>query len=184
LLALAILFLMLAGGYLLIVTPVLDLYAQREAMLDDRQVLAPRLNAAVEQLPALRARLAEVKATASTHNITLDGASDTIASANLQSRIEELATSAGVTIGSTQGVTTENRGSYRWIGLHFVISGEYEPIIKLLSVIESTTPPLVLSNLQLHSALRARAEGMSARLDAGFEVYGLRGTGSSVVLSQ
>ena len=175
---------MLAGVYVLIVAPVLDLYAQREAMLDNRQVLAPHLNAAVEQLPALRARLAEARAAASTHNITLDGASDAIASASLQSRIEELAASAGVTIGSTQGVTTENRGSYRWIGLHFVIGGEYEAIIKLLSAIESATPPLVLGNLQLHNAPRARAEAMGVRLDAGFEVYALRGTGSSVVSKQ
>src|SRR5207249_7666098 len=58
LLALAILCLVLAGIYLLMIAPVLDMYAQREAMLADRQILLPRLSAAAEQLPSLRARLA------------------------------------------------------------------------------------------------------------------------------
>ena len=117
-------------------------------------------------------------------------ASDPIASANLQSRIEELAASAGVTIGSAEGLAVENRGGYRRIGLRFVISGQYEPIVKLLSAIETTVPPLVLSNLQLrgsnlqlHGAARP-AEASIARLDAGFEIYGFRSTDPSPVSKQ
>ena len=189
-LALAILCLVLAGIYLLMIAPVLDMYAQREAMLADRQILLPRLSAAAEQLPSLRARLIEMKADASTRKVTLDGASDPIASANLQSRIEELAASAGVTIGSAEGLAVENRGGYRRIGLRFVISGQYEPIVKLLSAIETTVPPLVLSNLQLrgsnlqlHGAARP-AEPSIARLDAGFEIYGFRSTDPSPVSKQ
>ena len=93
--------LVLALGYVLIVSPLLELYRQREAMLADKRTLAPRLNAAAAELPVLRARLAEVQAAASTRKITLDGKSDAIASANLQTRIEELAASTSVTIGST-----------------------------------------------------------------------------------
>jgi type II secretory pathway component PulM len=46
LLALAILCLVLGGVYLLLVSPILDLYSQREATLADRRMLAPRLSAA------------------------------------------------------------------------------------------------------------------------------------------
>src|ERR1700682_3475217 len=50
-LALAILCLALGGVYLLLVSPVLDLYSQREATLADRRMLAPRLSAAAAELP-------------------------------------------------------------------------------------------------------------------------------------
>jgi hypothetical protein len=72
LLALAILCLVLGGVYLLLVSPILDLYSQREATLADRRMLAPRLSAAAAVLPELRARLAELQASATTRNIALD----------------------------------------------------------------------------------------------------------------
>ena len=95
--ALAILLLALGTAYLLIVAPVLDFYGQRQAVLADRQILAPRLSAAAAELPALRARLAELQSAVAKRKITLDGASDSIAAANLQTRVEELAAAAGTT---------------------------------------------------------------------------------------
>jgi general secretion pathway protein M len=184
LLALAILCLVLGGVYLLLISPVIDLYSEREATLADRRMLAPRLSAAAAELPELRARLAELQAAATTRDIVIDGASDAIAAANLQSRIEELASSAGVTIGSTEGLAAENRGGYRRIGLRLAISGDYDGIIKLLAAIETTAPPLVLSNVQFHGVLRPTAQAQSSRLDAGFEVYGFRRTDAPVAVKQ
>ena len=184
LLALAILCLVLGGIYLLLVSPILDLYSQREATLTDRRMLAPRLSAAAAELPELRARLAELQVAATTRDIVIDGASDAIAAANLQSRIEELASSAGVTIGSTEGLAAENRGGYRRIGLRLAISGDYDGIIKLLAAIETAAPPLVLSNVQFHGVLRPTAQAQSSRLDAGLEVYGFRRTDAPVAVKQ
>ena len=109
---------MLAGVYLLVVAPLLDLYAERAAAVETRRMLLPRLErrrrtncpgcAPVPPSCAPRRR---------THKITLEGASDAIAAAALQSHIEELAASAGATIGSTESLPTETRGAYRRIGL-------------------------------------------------------------------
>jgi len=184
LLALGILFLVLGGVYLLLVSPILDLYSQREATLADRRMLAPRLNAAAAELPELRARLAELQAAATTRKIALDGASDAIAAANLQSRIEELASSAGVTIGSTEGLAAENRGGYRRIGLRLAVTGDYDAMIKLLGAIETAAPPLILSNLQFHGMARPTGQAQSSRLDVGFEVYGFRRTDTPVAVKQ
>ena len=145
---------MLATGYLLVIAPVLDLYAQRKARIADEEMLLPRLSVAAEQLPALRAAVAEAKAVASTRKIALDGASDAIAAANLQSHLEELAAAAGVEIGSSEGRAPENRGAYRRIGLRLAVSGEYEAVVKLLSAIETAAPPLIIANLQLHGGTR------------------------------
>ena len=83
----------IGSAYLLIAVPLQDFYRERQAMLEDRGELASRLAAAAKQLPGLRLRLTELRATASTSKVTLDGANDAIASANLQSRVVALATS-------------------------------------------------------------------------------------------
>jgi len=173
----------LAAAYLLIVKPLLDFYSQKAEILVERQELVRRLAVAAEQLPDLRAQLVELKSTANARKITIDGASDAIASANLQSRIGELAASTGVTIGSTEALTVENRGGYRRIGLRLALSAEYESIMRLLGAIQTVAPPLVISNLQLHGVLRANGEP-STRLEVAFEVYGFRSTDTSVGLKQ
>jgi general secretion pathway protein M len=162
------------GGVYLIVDLVLDLYRGSDTMLANRRMLAARLSAAAAELPGLRARLAELQGAASTHGIILDGASDAIASANLQSRIEEQAASAGVTIGSTEGLAAENRGGYRRIGLRLAISGEYDAILELLGAIESATPPLVIDTVQIRGILRRPGGVPTSALDARVDVYGFR----------
>jgi general secretion pathway protein M len=184
LLAVGILVIAVVAGCLFVVAPLLDFYNQREAAIADHRMLLPRLRTAAQQLPELRANLAELQKVASTRKITLEGNSDAIASANLQSRIEELAASAGVTIGRSEAVSAETRSPYRRIGLRVAVSGEYDGILKLVGAIETAAPPLVVANLQIHGTLRPvnpiAAPQIPTRLDAVFEVYGFRSPEASV----
>jgi general secretion pathway protein M len=184
-LALTLLLGVLGIGYLVAAIPVLELYAEREATLEQRRLLEPRLRAAADEVPALRARLAELQASASNRKIMIEGGSDAIASANLQSLIDELAVSAGITVASTEGLAPDNKGPYRRIGLRIAVNGEYDNLLALLAAIEKTTPPLVVDNLQIRARLQALAmlqapnaarlpAAAATRLDAGFEVYGFR----------
>lgn len=184
LLALGLVFAALAGGYFLAVSPLADLHAQREAALEDSRILLPRLQAAAAALPALRAQVAELRAAARTRKVTLDGASDAIASANLQSRIEGFAASVGATIGSTESLPAEARDGYRRIGLRFALNGPYATLVQLLAKLEAAAPPLVVDNLQIHGVLRRpglpAAAGLDLGLDAGVDVYGFRTDEKSV----
>jgi general secretion pathway protein M len=109
----------------------------------------------------------------------LAGANDAIAAADLESRIDALASSVGATIGSTEALPAETRGGYRRIGLRLALSGSYETLIKLIARIEESTPPLIVDNLQIHGVLRRpglpSGSGEDAALDAGFDVFGFRG---------
>jgi general secretion pathway protein M len=180
LLALSLLFVALGGVYFLVVSPLLGLYGERGAVLENRRMLLPRLRAAADELPALRARVEQLRAAAGTRKITLEGASDAIAAATLQSRIEELAASAGATIGSTESLPAEARSGYRRIGLRYVLSGSYETLVKLLAKLQSATPPLVIDNLHIHGVLRRPGTPASAGLDAGLDVYAYRDGEKSV----
>jgi general secretion pathway protein M len=174
LLALALLLAALGAIYLFAAAPLLELYAERSAAVENARLLVPRLKAAADELPALRGRAAELRATASTHKVTLDGSSDAIASANLQSHIAELAASAGVTIGSTESLPAEMRGGYRRIGLRYALSGPYETLVKFLARLDAATPPLVVDNLSIHGVMRRPGTPAASALDAGLDVYGFR----------
>jgi general secretion pathway protein M len=184
LLALGLVLVTLGGLYFLAAAPLLDLYVERRAQLEDSRMLLPRLRAAAAALPELRARVAELRAAAHTRKVTLDGASDAIASANLQSRIEGFAASVGAAIGSTESLPPETRDGYRRIGLRFALNGPYETLVKLLAKLEAATPPLVVDNLQVHGVLRRpglpSSAGVEPGLDAGLDVYGFRTAGKSV----
>src|SRR5205814_9415821 len=127
-------------------------YAPGKGRDAGRRMLAPGFSDAAERVPALGAAVTEAKAIAGTRKIGLDGASDAIAAANLQSHLEERAAAASVEIGSSEGRAPENRGAYRRIGLRLAVSGEYESVVKLLSAIETAAPPLIIANPQLHGA--------------------------------
>jgi general secretion pathway protein M len=173
-LALAILGALIGLVYLATISPLIDLYRTREVTLTERQLLIPRLLRVTAEVPTLRARLAELQATGTTRDVALDGASDALASANLQSRIEQLATANGVTITSTEAIPAEDRGPYRRIGLRLTVSGKYEAIVKLLAAVEEAQPPIVVGNLQMHGLFRAIEVRTNHALDTRFEVYGLR----------
>lgn len=174
LLAVSLLVVALGGVYLVVIAPLLDLYAERAAVLEDQRMLLPRLRAAAAELPGLRARIEQLRATAGTRKITLEGASDALAAAALQSRIEEFAASVGATIGSTESLPVEPRSGYRRIGLRYVLSGPYETLVKFLAKLEAATPPLVIDNLHIHGVLRRPGTPAAAGLDAGLDVYAFR----------
>jgi general secretion pathway protein M len=140
----------------------------------------PRLKAAADELPELRARVADLRTTAGTAKVTLEGSSDAIASANLQSHIAELAASVGVTVGSTESLPVETRGGYRRIGLRYTLSGPYETLLTFVAKLEAATPPLVVENLHIHGVLRRPGTPAASALDAGLDVYGFRDNDKTV----
>ena len=173
--ALTLLGVVLGGLYLLVAAPLLDFYAQRRDTLEQERMLLPHLEAAAATAPGLRQRLAALNTAARARNVTMGGASDAMASADLQSRIEALAAQAGATIGSTENIPVQTQDGYRRIGLRLVLNGSYETLVKLFATLETATPPLIIDNLQIHGVLRRPGMPERAALDAALEVYGFRG---------
>jgi hypothetical protein len=170
LLALLLLLVALGGIYLVAAGPLLDFYAERAAAMENARMLVLRLKTVTDELPGLRARVAELRASAGTHKLTLEGSSDAIVSANLQSHIAEISASVGVSIGSTESLPVEVRGGYRCIGLRYALSGPYETLVKFLARLEAATPPLVIDNLQIHAVLRRPDTPAAGGLDAGLDL--------------
>jgi Tfp pilus assembly protein PilO len=173
LLALGLALAALAAIYVLIALPMENLYAAQAERAETQRSLLLKLNAVANELPQLRSQVSELRAGVDSRRLTLGGASDAIAAAALQGHIEELATGAGVTIGSTEGLPTEAEGAYRRLGLRVVLSGSDAALMKLLAALEAATPPVVIDNLQIHGMQR-RIGMPQAALDATLDVFGFR----------
>ena len=173
LLALGLALAALAAIYVLIALPMENLYAAQAERAEMQRSLLLKLNAVANELPQLRSQVSELRAGVDSRRLTLGGASDAIAAAALQGHIEELATGAGVTIGSTEGLPTEAEGAYRRLGLRVVLSGSDAALMKLLAALEAATPPVVIDNLQIHGMQR-RIGMPQAALDATLDVFGFR----------
>jgi general secretion pathway protein M len=173
-LALGLLLVALAAVYSVVAVPLLDLYADNAAQAERRRALVAKLAAIAGELPALRARVAQLRTASASSKLTLEGGSDAIAAAALQGRIKTLATTAGVTIGSTESLPSEMQDGYRRLGLRLVLNGSYEGVVKLLAEIETTTPPLLVDNLQMRSFQRRPGGTPVSTIDASFDVYGFR----------
>jgi Tfp pilus assembly protein PilO len=182
--ALSLLFALIGLVYVALVIPLTDLYRSGEAALADRRLLVPKLEQLAAEVPSLRARLAALQSSGTGDEVALDGASDALASANLQSRLEQLAAANGVTIASTEAIAAEDRGPYRRIGLRVAVNGNYAAVIKLLAAIEEARPPLIPANLQIHGLFRAVAARTNYPLESRFEVYGLRVGGTKSTTPQ
>lgn len=180
-LALAILCVLIGLIYVALVVPLTELYRSDEGAFADRQLLVSKLQHLAAEVPSLRARLTALQSSGRSNDITLDGASDALASANLQSRLEQLAAANGVTIASTEAIAGEDRGPYRRIGLRVAVNGDYEAVVKLLAAIQEATPQLIPANLQIHGLFRAVAIRATYPLESRFEVYALRVGGTKPV---
>lgn len=173
-LAVALALAVLAALYLLVAAPLIGLYAERQGMIETRLLLLPRLQATAAELPVLHADITRLSTDRRARQLTLDGATDALASASLESRLDAFARSVGATIGSTEMLPTAPRGPYRRIGLRVILTGTYETLVKWLAKLATAQPPLIVDNLQLHGLLAQPGMRTAATIDAGIDVYGFR----------
>jgi general secretion pathway protein M len=173
-LALALTFAVVFTAYGLVVSPLLSLYSDRSLMLANRASLRDKIVAAAAELPQVRARANALSATPDVQQTTLEGNSDPVAMANLQSRVEELAAWAGASITSTETLPAEARDYYRRIGLRVVVNGSFPSLVTFFSGLETSTTPVVVDNLQLHTVQSRAGSNQVSRLDATVDVYGFR----------
>ena len=135
------------------------------AAIEDGRELLGRLEASlVSRPPAEGAEGAPEPAPA---EIFIEGPSEAIALAGLQSRLSALAESHGLRLQSATGLPARDEGPLRLIGLHIESSGAIESVLRLVHGLETERPVLILEAMRLS---RTIAEG-PARIDASMDVW-------------
>lgn len=89
----------------------------------------------------------------------LQGASEAVIRANLQSRLTAIASAHGIKILSVGNTPIRQRGNVRYAGLRADFSGTNEAVHATLFDIETSKPYLVIRNASIRSTLSSQVTG-------------------------
>ena len=168
--------------YLLIVSPVLDFYGEREELLDQRLATAGRYEALARQLPALRAADKKWRDQEG-GELLLEGSSDTLASASLQTTVKGLVEEAGAKLSSSEVLQPASDGGFRRVGIRVVFSGNLKLVTAVLKGVETSRPILSVGDFSLRTGGAAgsgdsddesASAGSGDALSVTLDVYGFR----------
>lgn len=173
--ALGLTFAVMGLIWLGIVQPVIDSYGEGADTLERRTALAQRMGDVADSLPLLQSQAKASAAVGPPVNATLDGNTDSLAGANLQSLVEGMASAAGAHLTSTEALPAEAVGDYRRIALRVSVDATWAVLIRLLQAVEHATPHMFIDDLQLHAQPTA-ARTRELPLDISFTVLAFRPT--------
>jgi general secretion pathway protein M len=165
---------------LLIISPVLAFYGDRADQLDQRTAMARRYEALARDLPALRAADQKWRDQAG-GELLLDGSSDALAAAALQTAVKAIVEEAGGKLSSSEVLAPTTDGSFRRVGIRVMFSGDLKLVAGVLRGMETSRPILSVGDFSLHNGSGGAAaaddsddagggDGLAATLD----VYGFR----------
>lgn len=170
-LAVLLLVVVLAALWAGIAVPLTDWFADRSNSIDRQTTLARRMAQIAADLPALRNAAATTQAAAPV--AVLDGASDSVAGAALQQRLQQIGTSLGATLSSTEVLAGEPVGAYRRIGVRLAVGARWPVIVRLLEAIADNTPRLLVNDLQIQ-AMRSVVADSDPAINVTMVVFGFR----------
>ncbi len=173
-LALGLTVLVLGLTWLTLALPLIEWHAERAIRLEGRAALVRRMEVLVASLPVLEGRLtAPAGNGVAAAGAILPGATDAIAGADLQQRVQAMAARTGLTLASTEMLPTTAAGGYRRIGLRIAATATWPVLVELLRSISVTSPRMLVDDLQV------RGPGMVVKEEPGlqisFTVYAFRG---------
>lgn len=169
LLALGMLAIGLMLAWLLVLGPLWDWYAVRAQALDLQRATVSRMDRLAASLPALRRAAAAASPGPSQ---LIGGATDAVASANLQDMLQQTATAMGANIASAENVSAAAAGRYRRIGLHVDVSAPFATLVQFIARLEHATPAIVIDGLHLRKSEDDGAS--SATMECDMVVYAFR----------
>ncbi len=172
-LAIAITLLAVFIGWLGIVAPLLDAYDDRAETLRQQHAIVRRMEALVQTLPALREQAAAAVSSGLQTDAMLPGASDALAAAALQQKLDELAKASDVRIGSQEILPAQAAGAFRAIAVRVTINAPWRSLVALLLALAQAETPMVADELALRGPI-ASAHDPDIPVDASFTVTSYR----------
>jgi general secretion pathway protein M len=161
-LALALLAAAVAGGYLLVVLPVLHAYRDNGAAIEQAEALLQRQRALAAQRPLLLARIEEEKEQADAVAGYLQGPSDALAAAQLQDRLKAVVEAAGGELRSTRilpAVAVEASPGTRRAALQVQMVVTIAGLAEILYGLETGQPYVLIDELSVRNQRERRRRG-------------------------
>ena len=160
-------------AWIAVASPLMDWYAARGERLDEQRLMLAHMTQIAAALPALRQDFGKPDTGTPAAAALLSGQTDAIAGAALQSTIQDMAASAGVTLVSAEALPGEQQGAFRQIGLRMALRGDWPMLVGMLQAVDESPLRLLVDDVQLHATAQPQQVGPS-RLEASFVVLGFR----------
>jgi general secretion pathway protein M len=176
-LALGMTAVVIVTAWLGIVAPVLDWFADRDETLRRQAALAHRMEALVATLPALRETAAGTGDNKQQPGALLAGATDPLAAAALQQKLDELAAAAGVRIGSEEILPAQTAGDLRAVAVRVTLTAPWRELVALLEGMAKADVPMMADEMQLRGP-PVNAKLPELPVDARFTVTSYRAPGA------
>lgn len=158
-------------------------YAGIKQQIGAKQEEIQRYRGVLSALPALREAADELELSAPLRPFLLDGSNRALAAADLQKRLQNIASERGARIVSLRVRDAETDGPFERIPVDVHLQVGLAPLHDVLHAIETSRPALFTQAFSIQSRTSRRnrrgtgATG-SQHLDARITLYGLRAAGS------
>jgi hypothetical protein len=181
-LAVAIGVLALALVWFGVVDPLWSWFEDRALMLEQRQTLLHRMQDVAATLPSLRAAsAAKPDRGEGSGTIMLPGATDAVAAADLQERIQKMASSAGASLAAVETLPATPSGKWHKVTLRISLNAPWPVLMDLLRSIEQSPTRILIDDVHFHSATVVSHPTVMP-IQASMVLYGFRpgaaGTGT------
>lgn len=165
---------------IVVVMPIIDGFAVAKQSNEEYRAASARSRALDLELKNIAAQLAEIRQARSSQSGFLQGANESLVTAQLQNRIKSLVEAGGGELRSTQVLPVRDEGKFRRIIVRGQMATNMTAMQHIFYDIESASPYLMLDNVDVRARPSPRAQDGSPEdtmLDVRFDIYGyVRGT--------
>lgn len=187
-LAVGLLALFLALAYIAVLRPLQQFYAARADEIAEKRDRLERLERVAAELPGLRGMLTQLRSSTKRTELLLEGPSDAVAAASLQSKLKELIGQVGAEMTSAESLPPNPRGEFRRVGVRVVMVGQLDMLAAVLNSIQMAHPPLFVDEFEIRNrnnfVVAAKTPDKSPLLNIAFSVYGYRGNAAQASETQ
>lgn len=182
-LAIALLVVVVASAWILLVTPLLDQKATYRADIERSQRLIAAFEGRRQRIDTLKQEIAALRSDRTGKTAYFAARNPTLAAAKLQSRIKALTQAAGAGLTSSQVLTTDDsNGELQRVTVRAHMVGSIEAVRSIFHTLEAGQPHIFLDNVTIstrssRSSRRRNRRRVTARDTTGlltvrYEAYG------------
>jgi hypothetical protein len=163
------------GFLILIVWPIQDFFADRDARISEQRALLARFNAIAAQRSTVEG-LAAQSMTSQPRSEFLQGDNDGVATANFQTMLKGMVEPTGARLRSMRTLPTASADKLKFIGAQLDMTGTMQAVFQTIRTIEAAKPFLFIINAELKPTQQSAATpaGSSAEptIDTQIDVIG------------
>jgi general secretion pathway protein M len=158
-----------------VVVPIIDGLAGAELSNEEYRLALARGRALDRELKSLNGQSTEIRQVQAAQSGFLDGANESLATAQLQNRIKTIVETDGGELRSTQVLPVRDEGKFRRIIVRGQMATNTAAMQRIFYDIESASPYLILDNIDIRARPSAHAQDnvpTDTMLDVRFDLYG------------